>query len=207
MRLNMGTTRKETEKTLCVYRYTDIEDEQIKYVGIVRKGKLSNRLQSHETDDEWCKNRGWFIEYFDCDTQSEAEAFEAHLIALYGTDKYYNVKKAGWGINKYLLRLAEKQIKLAFERSQAEVDYLRQRTVEGMETARLNGKQIGGVPGKKLHVKKAEEAKELIKQLSKDFDGTLTDAVMIEKKLAGVSRNSFYKYKRELKDEMNAKII
>lgn len=102
MRLNMGTTRKETEKTLCVYRYTDIEDEQIKYVGIVRKGKLSNRLQSHETDDEWCKNRGWFIEYFDCDTQSEAEAFEAHLIALYGTDKYYNVKKAGWGINKYL---------------------------------------------------------------------------------------------------------
>ena len=43
-----------------------------------------------------------FIEYFDCDTQSEAEAFEAHLIALYGTDKYYNVKKAGWGINKYL---------------------------------------------------------------------------------------------------------
>ena len=83
------------------------------------------------------------------------------------------------GINKYLLRLAEKQIKLAFERSQAEVDYLRQRTVEGMETARLNGKQIGGVPGKKLHVKKAEEAKELIKQLSK----------------------------RELKAEMNAKII
>lgn len=56
-------------------------------------------------------------------------------------------------------------------------------------------------------MKKAEEAKELIKQLSKDFDGTLTDAVMIEKKLAGVSRNSFYKYKRELKDEMNAKII
>ena len=49
------------------------------------------------------------------------------------------------GINKYLLRLAERQIKLAFERSQAEVDYLRQRTVEGMETARLNGKQIGGV--------------------------------------------------------------
>ena len=102
MRLDMGTTRKETEKTLCVYRYTDIEDEKIKYVGIVRKGKLSNRLQSHEMDDEWCKGKGWFIEYFDCDTQSEAEAFEAHLIALYGTDKYYNVKKAGWGINKYL---------------------------------------------------------------------------------------------------------
>ena len=108
------------------------------------------------------------------------------------------------GINKYLLRLAEKQIKLAFERSQAEVDYLRQRTVEGMETARLNGKQIGGVYGRKLHVKKADEAKELIKQLSKDFDGSLSDAVIIEKKLAGVSRNSFYKYKRELKAEIDA---
>ncbi len=105
------------------------------------------------------------------------------------------------GVNKYLLRLAEKQIWLAFERSQAEVDYLRKRTIEGMETARLNGKQIGGVPGKKLHVKKAEEAKKLIKQLSRDFDGTLADAVIIERNLAGVSRNSFYKYKRELKSD------
>lgn len=47
------------------------------------------------------------------------------------------------GINKYLLPLAKEQIKLAFEQSEKEVQDLRQRTREGIETARLNGKQIG----------------------------------------------------------------
>lgn len=101
-RLKLGRTHEGTEKTLCVYRYTDIDDEIIKYVGIVRKGNLAERLATHEREDDWCKNKAWFIEYFECETQSEVEAFEAHLIALYGTDKYFNIKKAGWGINKYL---------------------------------------------------------------------------------------------------------
>ena len=47
------------------------------------------------------------------------------------------------GINKYLLALAEEQIKIAFQQSEKEVADLRQRTREGMETARLDGKQIG----------------------------------------------------------------
>ena len=46
------------------------------------------------------------------------------------------------GINEYLLALAEEQIKLAFEQSEKEVKDLQQRTKEGIETARLNGKQI-----------------------------------------------------------------
>mgnify|MGYP000479516336 CR=1 FL=1 len=41
---------------------------------------------------------------------------------------------------------------------------LRQRTKEGIETARLNGKQIGQVKGAKLETKKSVEAKELIKK-------------------------------------------
>ena len=108
------------------------------------------------------------------------------------------------GVNQYLMRLAEKQIKLAFERSQAEVDYLRQRTIEGMETARLKGKQIGGVPGKKLHVKKEAGAKQLIRELSKDFDGKMSDNRIITLKLAGISRNTFYKYKKEMLAERDA---
>lgn len=47
------------------------------------------------------------------------------------------------GINNYFKRLAEKQIRIAFEQAQKEVDDLHQRTREGIETARLNGKQIG----------------------------------------------------------------
>lgn len=46
------------------------------------------------------------------------------------------------GINAYLLRLTAKQIKLAFEQAQKEVDDLHQRTKEGIQTAKLNGKQI-----------------------------------------------------------------
>ena len=44
-------------------------------------------------------------------------------------------------LNKYILALAERQIRLAFEQSEKEVEDLHQRTKEGMETARLNGKR------------------------------------------------------------------
>lgn len=103
------------------------------------------------------------------------------------------------GINKYLMVLAQEQIKLAFEQSEKEVQDLRQRTKEGMETARLNGKQIGQRRGSVLVVKKSRTAKEKIKMHSKDFGGTLTDAEVM--KLAGISRNTYYKYKGELKEE------
>lgn len=94
--------RPETKRTLCVYRYTDAEDGIIKYVGIVKNGSLYNRILAHQETDEWCRGKHWIVEYFECDSISEVEAFESHLISLYGTDKYYNIKKAGWGTNKYL---------------------------------------------------------------------------------------------------------
>lgn len=102
------------------------------------------------------------------------------------------------GINKYLLALAKEQIALAFEQAQKEVDDLHQRTREGIETARISGKQIGQKPGARLKVKKAEAAKEIISKHSKDFEGTLSDAEVL--KLAGISRNTFYHYKRELRE-------
>ena len=51
------------------------------------------------------------------------------------------------GVNKYLMSLAKEQIRLAFEQSEKEVQDLHQRTKEGIETARLNGKQIGQKQG------------------------------------------------------------
>lgn len=104
------------------------------------------------------------------------------------------------GVNKMLFALAEQQIRIAFEQAQHEVDFLSQRTKEGLETARANGKQIGLVEGVKLTTKKSITAKEKIKQHSKDFGGSLDDADCI--KLVGISRNTFYKYKRELKEEI-----
>lgn len=109
------------------------------------------------------------------------------------------------GVNQYLMALAKEQIKLAFEQSQKEVDDLHQRTKEGIETARLNGKQIGGVKGVKLTTKKSIKAKEIIEKHSITFNGTLSDEECI--KLAGISRNSFYKYKRELLDVIKERTI
>ena len=102
------------------------------------------------------------------------------------------------GINRYLLELAREQIRLAFEQAEKEVEDLHQRTKEGIETARLNGKQIGQRQGTKLTTKKSIAAKEIISRHSKDFGGTLSDAEVM--KLAGLARNTFYKYKRELRD-------
>lgn len=104
------------------------------------------------------------------------------------------------GVNKYLMALAKEQIKLAFEQAEKEVQDLRQRTKEGIETARLNGKQIGQVKGTKLTTKKSIIAKEQIKKYSKDFNGTLKDIEVM--KLIGIARNSYYKYKKELTQEL-----
>ena len=103
------------------------------------------------------------------------------------------------GVNKYLLSLAKDQIRLAFDMAEKEVEELHQRTREGIETARLNGKQIGQPKGAKLTTKKSVRAKEVIRQHSKDFDGTLSDAEVM--KLIGCARGSYYKYKREMKGE------
>lgn len=113
-------------------------------------------------------------------------------IELTGTDEDEIFK----GLNNYFRKLAERQIRIAFEQAEKEVMDLHQRTKEGIETARLNGKQIGQKPGKKLNVKKSGPAKEKIRKYSRDFEGTLSDVDCM--KLVGVSRVTYYKYKKEL---------
>lgn len=104
------------------------------------------------------------------------------------------------GVNKYLLALAKEQIQLAFEQAEKEVQDLHQRTAEGIETARLAGKQIGQKPGSKLTTKKSIAAKEIIQKHNKSFNGSLDDSETM--KLAGISRKTFYVYKKALKEEL-----
>ena len=101
------------------------------------------------------------------------------------------------GVNKHLLALAKEQIKIAFDQAEKEVADLHQRTREGIQTARLNGKQIGQKAGAKLITKKSISSKETILKHSKDFGGSLSDVEVMQ--LTGLSRNTYYKYKRELK--------
>lgn len=117
-------------------------------------------------------------------------------ISLTGTNVDFILE----GVNKYLMALAKEQIKIAFEQAEKEVKDLQQRTKEGIETARINGKQIGNIKGTKLTTKKSVIAKEQIVKYSKDFNGTLNDVEVM--KLIGIARNTYYKYKRELLGEV-----
>lgn len=135
-----------------------------------------------------------FLKEHHIDTATYRKALN-NSIELTGT----NVDFILQGVNKYLMALAEEQIKIAFEQAQKEVDDLHQRTKEGIETARRKGQQIGQVKGSKLNVKKEKPAKETILKYSKNFNGTMKDVEV--QKLTGLSRNTYYKYKRELKGE------
>ena len=105
-------------------------------------------------------------------------------IPLTGTNVDYILE----GVNKYLMSLAKEQIRLAFLQSQKEVTDLRQRTKEGMETARISGKQIGLIQGTKLVTKKSIECKKQIQKYSRDLDGMLSDKECIQ--LIGIARGT-----------------
>lgn len=100
-------------------------------------------------------------------------------------------------INNLLMSIAEEQIKTAFIQSEKEVKDLHTRISEGMRESKRNGTKIGLEKGTKLITKKELYCKEIIKKHSKDFNGTLEDPDVI--KLCGCSKNSYYKYKKELK--------
>ena len=100
--------------------------------------------------------------------------------------------------NRVLMILAQQQIELAFLQAEKEVQDLHERTAEGMKTAKLNGKQIGRPVGAVVVTKKSVHAKAVIRQHSRDFGGTLNDTDVI-KLIGNISRNSYYKYKAELK--------
>ncbi len=102
-------------------------------------------------------------------------------------------------LNQFVIDLAKEQIRIAFEQAQKEVDDLHQRTREGIETARMKGKQIGQKKGAKLTTKKSVEMKGKIQKMSKFFEGNMSDSEVIS--ILGLARNTFYKYKRELLEE------
>lgn len=70
-------------------------------------------------------------------------------------------------------------------------------TRAGLDRARAAGKHLGLQRGAKLTTSKSVRAKDIILHYSKDFLGIYPDQECM--RLAGVSRNTFYKYKREIK--------
>lgn len=103
-------------------------------------------------------------------------------------------------VTEFMKSLVSQQIDLAFEQSEKEVQDLRQRTREGLETARLSGRTLGRPVGSghTLVTKKEKEYLPLIKKMSRDFDGTMIDSECI--RALGIARGTYYKYKKKLKE-------
>lgn len=108
------------------------------------------------------------------------------------------------GVTKALKELAKEQIKIAFDQAEKEVKDLQKRTSEGMREAKERGSRIGTEKGRKLVTKKSIEKKEEIKKYAKDFGGALIDKDVI--KLLGITKNTYYKYKKELIEELEQQI-
>lgn len=116
------------------------------------------------------------------------------------TDKL--IQSIGNALNEYMMSLAQRQIQLAFEQSQKEVDDLHTRTSEGMKASGAGQKISKARSGKTYSTNKSRQAKLKILEHSASFKGTLSDTDL--QALTGISRNSYYKYKAELKNELSS---
>lgn len=150
-----------------------------------------------------------FIKERHIDTESYKQALESAGIQIEsdGTAEGELVSDISKAITKFMKAKASADIRKAFEQSQKEVDDLHDRTKEGIETARRNGKIIGGsvTKGKKKITKKSIEAKAVIKKHSKSFGGGLDNKEVM--KLVGISEPTLLKYKKEIRGEMVAEGI
>ena len=91
------------DKKCCVYEYVDKQGGVPRYVGIVYKQSILERHIQHLYNEDWCNEKDFFIRYVEVNNRSEAEALEAHLIALHKTFEFYNTSKNDWGLNSFLL--------------------------------------------------------------------------------------------------------
>ena len=128
-------------------------------------------------------------------TSTYDEALRSNDIPLTGTD----VDLILDGIKKYLRRLTDSQINLAFESAQRETDYIKQRTKEGVNKAIAEGKIVGRAPGTKYHTKEEARIRQVITDYHEHFGGNLNDIQCI--RLAECSRNTYYKYKKIILEE------
>ncbi|MCQ2507595.1 MAG: recombinase family protein [Dorea sp.] len=163
-----------------------------------------------------------FLKERHIDTESYKNAMKSagYDVSTDGTAQGELVADIMKALNKFMQAKVREDIRKAFDQAEKEVEFLHQRTKEGIETARLNGKQIGGVTGKQLNIKAKEPVKELIRKYSRTFGGNLEDEDVMalirtktykkqiaegkyEEKPLTIARNTYYKYKKEMLEEMS----
>ena len=137
-----------------------------------------------------------FLKEHQIDTQTYRSAIHQQ-IEMTGNEIADEFIKA---INNVLMILARKQIYLSFKQAQKEVDDLHKRTSEGIKTAKLKGKQVGRPVGASIVSQKSVTAKQIILKHIKHCSRTINETDVI-KLIDNISINTYYKYKKELKEE------
>ncbi|MGN1141100.1 MAG: recombinase family protein [Oliverpabstia sp.] len=102
----------------------------------------------------------------------------------------------------------KEKIRIAFEQAEKEVKDLHVRISEGIKTTQQMNKmlpegqrkQIGQKKGSTFVTKKSIEMKKNIRKMSKDFDGNMKDIEILN--ILPISRNTYYRYKKELSSEI-----
>ena len=105
-------------------------------------------------------------------------------------------------LETFMLDVAKEQIQIAFNEAQTEVDNKRKWIKNGLESKRAKGETVGRVKGSTYETKKAKACKANILKMSADFNGSMSDKEVIE--VLKIARNSYYKYKAELKEAQAA---
>ncbi|MGB6128859.1 MAG: recombinase family protein [Psychrilyobacter sp.] len=102
------------------------------------------------------------------------------------------------GIRETLKNLARKQIKVAFDQSEKEVEDMRCRTKEALAVKKSQGVILGRPLNSKKPTKKFLEAKKIIEVHHKKFGGNLKNIEVA--RLCNISDRSFYKYLKVMLD-------
>ena len=129
-------------------------------------------------------------------TEVFASAHEAMTMGLPESDD----KAISEGLDKLL----SMQISRILEKYREDLQEQRAHMRESFEQAKMEGKQIGRVKGKKYESRKSFMVKELIRKYNQNYGGSMNDVQTMEQirsEMGTISRNTYYKYKKELSEE------
>lgn len=94
-----------------IYRYKDLKDNKIKYIGIVygNKNSIKTRHWQHKGKDKWCKLSDFECEYLDYEVTNKTDLhlLEAHFIGKYKTFNYFNISKGDWGESNLIIDIPD----------------------------------------------------------------------------------------------------
>lgn len=108
-------------------------------------------------------------------------------------------------ISEALSHLLGAQVKSILEKSWEDLQQHRGQMRENYKQARLQEKQDGQPVTKKYESRKSFMVKELIRRYNQNYDGSMNDVATMEQirnEMGTISRNTYYKYKKELANEM-----